>query len=102
MTVHIKFTKFTKRKVAEQDCPTCKSKQEFLCEFENWYGWTTTCLNCGDRWQDGELCPRPFFRGWRKQSVRHALEKVKKYGLKRAVKSKGIYILDTHNPPKTR
>lgn len=64
------------REVDKQRCPTCKSDQEFLCEFEEWYGWTNTCLNCGDSWMEGELLKRPFMRGWRKQAVEEAKARI--------------------------
>ena len=39
-----------------------------------WYGWTLTCLGCGDRWLDGERLERPFMRGWRQEAIRRAAE----------------------------
>ena len=46
-------------------CFNCKQPRRCLATFQEWYGWTITCLTCGDRWQDGEILPRPFARGWR-------------------------------------
>jgi hypothetical protein len=39
-----------------------------------WYGETTYCLSCGERWEDGERSERPFRRGWREESLRCARE----------------------------
>lgn len=76
--VIICFAKVIEAVVEKQDCPACQSEQDFLCEFEEWYGWTKTCLNCGDSWMDGELCPRPFLRGWRKKSIESAKKRAEK------------------------
>jgi len=53
-------------------CSTCKVNRNFCDWFQDWYGWTITCLACGDSWQDGERMERPFMRGWRKESIEHA------------------------------
>ncbi|GHC38697.1 hypothetical protein GCM10010348_77610 [Streptomyces anthocyanicus] len=53
-------------------CPTCKTRRRMLFQDEAWYGMTMTCCHCGDRWQDGELCPRPAKRGWRKEAAAKA------------------------------
>lgn len=55
-----------------RNCPTCRARRRFWSIFEEWYGWTETCLTCGDSWQDGERCERPAERGWRAKSVAHA------------------------------
>jgi hypothetical protein len=57
-------------------CPTCKKSRKFLCEFEEWYGWTITCLTCGDQWMDGQRGDRPFERGWRKKAVEYAKKRL--------------------------
>ena len=69
------------QEIDRQDCPTCKSKQPFLCQHEDWYGWTTTCLNCGDTWMDGELRERPFMKGWRKLAIKKVQDKAISLGL---------------------
>jgi len=56
-------------------CPTCKTRTTFLCEFAEWYGWTKTCLRCGDAWDNGEMLPRPFKPGWRKESIEWAKQR---------------------------
>jgi hypothetical protein len=53
-------------------CPICKTRRRILALDEIWYGTTTICCHCGDRWQDGELCPRPRRRGWRKEAAAKA------------------------------
>lgn len=50
-------------------CPSCQCITEMVVRFEAWYGDTTYCCRCGDWWQDGEMCPRPFQRGWRKKAI---------------------------------
>lgn len=60
------------RVVAERrlvrNCPTCKARRRMYGALQWWYGWAITCCTCGETWQDGEMCPRPFMRGWRKES----------------------------------
>lgn len=53
-------------------CPTCKTRRRMLAQDEVWYGTTLVCCHCGDRWQDGELYPRPSQRGWRKDAAAKA------------------------------
>ena len=53
-------------------CSVCKTRRRMLVEDEAWYGPTVTCCHCGDRWQDGELCPRSNKRGWRKEAAAKA------------------------------
>jgi hypothetical protein len=50
-------------------CPICQSMEEMVVQFEGWHSPTVMCTGCGDSWQDGELCYRPFARGWRKREV---------------------------------
>lgn len=61
--VIICFPSVIERKVELQRCPTCKKDQAFFIEVLAWYGSDATCLGCGERWNDGEMCPRPFARG---------------------------------------
>jgi len=79
--VIICFSHFDEQKIMMHDCPTCKSEQQFLAEHEPWYGWSLTCLNCGDQWNDGELSERPFARGWRQRAIDHAKQRIEKLGL---------------------
>ncbi len=62
-------------------CPTCERPRRMLGQFAEWYGTTWTCLGCGDRWMDGECGERPFARGWRQQSIRHARAILERMGL---------------------
>lgn len=64
--------RYTVRKIMR--CATCKTNRRMVWHDEVWYGSTLICCHCGDRWQDGELCPRPFKPGWRKQSAAKATE----------------------------
>jgi hypothetical protein len=56
-------------------CPTEGRRRRFYASFAHYYGWTYTCLGCGDRWMDGERGSRPFARGWRVQAIRRAKER---------------------------
>ncbi len=51
-------------------CPICECMTEMVDRHEARYGVSTYCCKCGDSWQDGELYPRPFARGWRTKAVR--------------------------------
>jgi hypothetical protein len=63
--------KFERRAI--QWCPVEKRRRRFYGYFQHWYGWSWHCLGCGDRWSgDGELGPRPFMRGWRKDAIARA------------------------------
>jgi hypothetical protein len=74
--VIISRPRVVRREVVKQKCPNCRQDQAFLIERIAWYGEDATCLVCGDRWQDGELCPRPLERAWRRRSVEHALARL--------------------------
>ena len=75
--VHICVRRIALRKVNRRRCPTCARRTRQLCEFEEWYGWTLTCLSCGDAWTDGEMLPRPFAPGWREKSIAAAKTRVR-------------------------
>ncbi len=49
--------------------------------FQEWYGWDSTCLCCGDRWQDGEMCERPFRPRWRPERILRARKMIQERGL---------------------
>lgn len=57
-------------------CPTCERRTLFLARMVPWYGQDETCTRCGDSWQDGEMMPRPFARGWRAESIRQAMARL--------------------------
>lgn len=62
-------------------CPVCECRRRMLVEDGAWWGFTITCLTCGDRWGEDGRMPRPFARGWRERSVAKA--KAKPYTTKR-------------------
>lgn len=68
-------------KVKPHYCPTCEKDTEYLGEHIPWHGWTITCLTCGDQWQDDYRLARPFRRGWRKDRVRRARERMEGYSI---------------------
>lgn len=67
--LHIHAPKADERQLYRLKCPTCKKPRFFLAWFYDWYGWDQTCLGCGEHWSGGEMCERPFMRGWRKKSI---------------------------------
>jgi hypothetical protein len=67
--VHIHAPQPTMRAIHATCCPDCKRRTRMLAFFTPWYGWDSTCLRCGRRWQDGEWMPLPFVRGARGRSV---------------------------------
>lgn len=67
--IHINRTRHSIFRLDRSHCPTCERRTFFAAFFQDWYGWDSTCLRCGERWQDGEMCERPFLRGWRKKSI---------------------------------
>lgn len=70
--IHIHAPKPTRKKLITGQCPTCKRKSWFVAVFTPWYGWDQTCLRCGEEWQDGQMCPRPFMPAWRKKNIEAA------------------------------
>lgn len=72
MTLHIHAPQPTERSLHRLSCPTCERKTFMVSFFTEWYGWHSTCLKCGDQWEDGEMLERPFAPRWRKQSIEHA------------------------------
>ena len=53
-------------------CPTCERKTRKVAVHTPWHGWAVTCCACGECWEDGTRCPRPFERGWRKKAAARA------------------------------
>lgn len=41
--------------------------------FQEWYGWHIACTECGEQWNDGEWCERPWKPGWREENILRAL-----------------------------
>lgn len=72
MIVHINAPAADSKIVVERECGSCQTDARLFCEHVPWYGWTVTCLSCGEEWQDGERMPRPFERGWREKRIAEA------------------------------
>ena len=71
-TVHVCSPLLLERKMGRAHCPTCERPTFFLMWYYEWYGGSSVCLRCGDRWNDGEMEERPFERAWRKKSIASA------------------------------
>lgn len=76
--IHICYARKDKEKANVSYCPTCKKRRRFYSWFQEWYGWTSTCTGCGEKWSDGEMHDRPFSPGWRKENIAYAKESIKK------------------------
>jgi hypothetical protein len=72
MQVHINYTRYSDVDLSKHYCPTCDKQTFFTAFFQDYYGWDSTCLKCGEHWCDGEMSERPFARGWRKDSIKRA------------------------------
>lgn len=66
---HICWSRKDDQAISRLACPTCKRRTFFYQWFQEWYGWHSTCLKCGDQWADGEMCERPFKPRWRKENI---------------------------------
>ena len=72
MSLHIKRSRFSMKAVVRFNCPDCKANSRRLSFFQEWYGWNSTCINCGRQWSDGEWMPLDFARGIRKRNINAA------------------------------
>lgn len=72
MTCRVNFPNVDAIRKRRRQCPTCGRRTVFVEWFQEWYGWNATCLRCGEQWQGGERCPRPFAPGWRKHNIEAA------------------------------
>ncbi|PXX41134.1 hypothetical protein NA66_1001744 [Burkholderia pyrrocinia] len=63
-------------------CPTCQRMRRMFVSYYEWYGARMICAGCGDQWDDGEMCPRPFERGWRKSMIQFAIRNLARIGVK--------------------
>lgn len=71
--ISICFPRYTAARKFRHRCPTCKKRRTFVAWYEDWYGWMEVCLACGERFEDGEMCPRPYFCGpWRQKAILEA------------------------------
>ena len=72
--VHVCFSRKDDERVGFRRCPSCKRpKAQFYSWFQEWYGWHTTCCECGERFADGEWLDRPWLPGWREKNILKAL-----------------------------
>lgn len=70
--IHIYAPQPDIRKITAGTCPDCKRRTRFIAFHVEWYGWDSTCLRCGRRWQNGEWMHLDFVRGSRQKSVQRA------------------------------
>ena len=70
--LHVCAPRPTERKCFHVQCPTCNRRTYMLGWFYEWYGWTVTCLKCGEMWTGEEMHSRPFARGWRQHNIESA------------------------------
>ncbi len=77
--VHINFCRYDLVALKRGHCPTCDKKTFFVSLHQDWYGWDSTCLKCGEHWQDGEMSERPFERAWRKRRIEQARASYRKW-----------------------
>jgi len=73
-SIHICYPKLIGNEVRDLECKhgICGKVTPHHCRYFEWYGPSVTCLGCGESYQDGERCERPFARGWRKKSIQHS------------------------------
>lgn len=77
--VHVCWTRKDEQRIVRDLCPTCWRRVFFYDWFQEWYGWHSTCLKCGDQWQDGLMCPRPFKPRWRQENIEQARREWRKF-----------------------
>jgi len=70
--LHIHAPKATAKRAVTAMCPDCKKRTRMLQFFTPWYGWDSTCIKCGRKWQDGEWTRLNFERKARAKSVKSA------------------------------
>lgn len=68
--IHINWTHHSAKSVTRDYCPDCKTQTRFMGFFQEWYGWTETCLRCGRKFADGEWMPLDFVRGVRASNIK--------------------------------
>ncbi|WP_312968994.1 hypothetical protein [Acinetobacter gerneri] len=72
MGIRIKVPRYAAKKITRFVCPDCKKNSRCIAFFEHWHGWSSTCLNCGRCWDNGEWIALEFYRGVRKQNIDYA------------------------------
>ncbi len=70
--VHIHAPPPTSTRRLVDHCPTCRRRTRKVARCYAYYGALVTCCACGEQWSDGEMCPRPFRRGWRDEAAARA------------------------------
>jgi len=68
-TIHIHAPDASLVEIVRRVCHDCSRRAYFTAIFTEWYGWDTTCLNCGRSWCDGEWMPLDFCRQSRQRSI---------------------------------
>lgn len=77
--LHVNHVRYSEARLAREHCPNCKKRTFFVSFFQDYYGWDSTCLRCGDSWQGSEMRERPFERGWRERRVKEAKDAYRKW-----------------------
>lgn len=79
-TLHIHAPPPATVELKRLECLTCGKMRFFVWACYDWYGADMTCLRCGERFtsEEGRM-ERPFCRGWRKDSIRRAKKRWRKW-----------------------
>ena len=72
--VHIHRPPTTAKSLTRDKCIDCKQDTIFVGIFQDWYGWTETCIRCGRQFAEGEWLPLDFCREARRDNIKAALE----------------------------
>jgi hypothetical protein len=72
--VHINWFRADAKSLTADKCPDCKQATIFVGFFQEWYGWTETCIRCGRRFADGEWLELEFSREARRDNIKSAIE----------------------------
>ena len=67
-TIHIYAPDAETVSIGRRECLDCKRNSYFTAIFTEYFGWDTTCLNCGRSWCDGEWMPLDFVPQSRQRS----------------------------------
>lgn len=70
--LHVSAPRAMEVRLVRVHCPTCGRRRWMTVLFYEWYGFTVTCLRCGENWADGERRPRPCAPKWRQKSIEAA------------------------------
>lgn len=70
--LHIHAPLPIEKRLHRVNCPDCKKRAFFISFYYEWYGASSTCLNCGRRYNDGEWERLQFYRYARKDNIQHA------------------------------